>query len=69
MKRKLMRLICYFTGHKRGETWSRTGYVNFNQKGNTHWHIVCKRCGFRFDYYSPLARLVSREIQNGFTGE
>ena len=62
-------LICKFKGHLRGKTWSRTGYVALNVRGDTHWHIVCKRCGLRFDYHSPRARLVGKEIEAGFTGE
>lgn len=64
-----MRILCWFLGHKRRETWSRTGYVYYNKIGNTHWHIVCKRCGFRFDYYSPRARLIGVEMKHGFTGD
>jgi hypothetical protein len=65
----MKRLICLFKGHKRGETWSRTGYIYHNIKGHTHWHVKCKRCGYRIDYYSPRARLVGTEMCFGFDGE
>ena len=61
-------LICWLRGHKRGETFSRTGYIYYDQIGDTHWHIKCKRCGYSFDYHSPMARLIGIETLNGFDG-
>ena len=62
------KIICWFKGHKRGKTWSRTGYVYHYVTGNTHWHIQCKRCGYRIDYSSPRARLIGTEMSYGFDG-
>ena len=58
-----MNLICLFKGHKRGKTTSK-----FNLIGRT-WRIECKRCGYKFEYSSPLCRLIGKEIYNGFDGK
>lgn len=31
--------------------------------------IECRRCGYKFSYATPNARLVGVEIQNGFNGD
>lgn len=51
--------ICWFKYHERGWTSFSDGY----------WSIECKRCGHFLTYFSPRARLVGVEVNNGFTGK
>ena len=55
----MRRIICFFKGHKRGDT----AHVNFN-----FWRIKCSRCGYTIEYRSPLARLIGIEMLHGFDG-
>ena len=56
----MKRLICFFKGHKRGEIWY--------EPWNKNWHIECKRCGYKYNYFSPIARLIGEEMRIGFDG-
>jgi len=56
----MKKIICFFKGHKRGNTW----YSPWDKT----WHIECKRYRKMIEYRSPRARLVGIEIRYGFDG-
>ena len=57
----MKKIICFFKGHKRGNTW----YLPWKKA----WMVKCKKCSYKIIYESPMARLVGTEMKFGFDGE